>query len=119
MSNTKVSTVDEYIALFEGEPKRRLEAIRKIIREVAPQAEEVISYGMPAYKYSGESVHKGIFFSGFTKHIGLYPLPAHGPEKFNKQLKPHIEGKGTARFYHNKPLPLELIREFALLRLAR
>src|SRR5436189_141727 len=62
-------TVDDYIAASEGHVKKPLKQIREIIRSAAPDAEEVISYQIPAYKQNGMLV----FFAGYKNHIGFYP----------------------------------------------
>lgn len=108
----KATTVDEYISRFPAATQERLQQIRGVIREVAPEAEEIISYAIPAYKMPGKSVREGVFFSAYDKHIGLYPLPKNGSAEFSKKLQPHIFGKGTARFYLDQPLPLDLIKQF-------
>ncbi len=71
-SLTKMKTfnnVDEYIREFEKETQERLNAIRKLVLETAPQAVESISYGMPAYKVNGKPL---VYFGGYKSHIGFY-----------------------------------------------
>lgn len=106
----KAVDIDEYIAGFPPATQERLQQVRATIKAVMPEADEVISYAIPTFKLNGRPV---IYFSGFDKHIGLYPLPKSTSEKFAKELEPHIHGKGTARFYLDQPLPLELIKEYA------
>jgi len=61
--------VDEYIAGFPGDIKNKLEQMRQLIRKAAPQSEELISYGMPAFRMNGNMV----WFGAYTNHIGFYP----------------------------------------------
>ena len=77
----KPTDVDEYISGFPKETQKILQQIRVTIISAAPQAEEIISYGMPAYKLNGMLV----WFAAHTKHIGFYPK-ASGIEAFKKEL---------------------------------
>jgi uncharacterized protein YdhG (YjbR/CyaY superfamily) len=67
--NKKPTSVDEYIATFPLSTQRLLIQLRNLIRENAPNAEEVISYAMPAYRLNGVLV----YFAGYENHIGFYP----------------------------------------------
>jgi uncharacterized protein YdhG (YjbR/CyaY superfamily) len=102
--NTKFKTVDEYIAIFPEPAKALLETMRKTIRQAAPQAEELISYNMPAYKLNGILV----YYAGYRMHIGFYPTGS-GIKAFQKDLAGYEGSKGTVRFPLDKPLPLALI----------
>ena len=98
-------TVVGYIAQVESEEARqRLERMRAIVKEEAPDAEEAISYGIPGYELNGPLVH----IAAFKNHCSLF-----GPgnmEQFAEQLKGYKISKGTVQFPHNKPLPEGLIR---------
>lgn len=83
MQMKKVATVDAYIKTFSGEVMVILEKIRKIIKEAAPEAEEKISYGMPAYKFHGQLV----YFAAREKHIGFYPHGNSAIWEFRKELE--------------------------------
>ena len=100
----KPASTDAYIATFPEDTQRVLQEIRTVIRKAAPEAEEVISYGMPAYKLNGMLV----FFAAHDKHIGFYPTPS-GIEKFKKELSVYKGAKGSVQFPLNEPLPVELI----------
>lgn len=99
------TSTDEYIAAFPEDVRIRLQEIRKIIRQAAPEATEKISYRMPTFFYHGNLVH----FAAFAKHIGFYPTPS-GISEFAADLKPYVNAKGSAQFPLDKPLPLDLIR---------
>lgn len=107
------ATVDAYIAGFKAPIRTRLEQVRAAIRKAAPNAEEGISYRIPAYKLHGTLV----YFAGFPKHIGLYPAPRSAPE-FRDELAVYAGGKGTLQFPHDAPLPLDLIRRIVKFRAA-
>ena len=105
MESTKFKTVDEYFAAAPTEAIDRLKKIRKEIKKVAPLAEEVISYNMPALKY-GKVL---IYYAGYKKHIGFYAIPtAH--KAFENELSAFKSGKGSVQFPNDRPLPLDLIK---------
>lgn len=100
------SDVDIYIDQFDGEVKARLQAIRRVVRAEAPEAVESMSYGMPAYKLHGKPL---VYFAGYAHHIGFYATP-NGHEAFKDEFAKYKQGKGSVRFPHDQPLPIELIR---------
>lgn len=108
------SNVDEYLQQFEDETLEHLHTMRKLIRETAPEAEESISYGMPAYKFNGKPL---VYFAGYKSHIGFYATPT-GHEAFAKELSKYKQGKGSVQFPLNEPLPVKLITEIVKFRLA-
>ena len=103
--------VDEYINGFPSDVQAKLEKIRKTIRTNAPQAEEVISYGIPGYKYHGVL----IYFAGFANHISIYPAPRQHAA-FKNELAPYKGGKGTVQFPNDKPIPFELVKRIVKFR---
>ena len=103
----KVATVDEYLDLFTGEPRTKLEELRRIVRETAPEAEERISYAIPAYKYHGWLV----YFSGYDKHISVSFPPRTIMQAFEKELAPFKSSKSTVQFPLSEPLPRDLIKK--------
>lgn len=109
----KPATVDEYIAVSIPEVKEYLKRLRSSIKQAAPQAEEVISYEMPAYKQNGIVV----YFGGFTKHVSLFP-GAEAIEVFKEELAGYKTSKGTIRFSLDKPLPIGLIKKIVKFRVA-
>ena len=107
MSKMKAySTVDEYIALAEPKVKKALKDIRKAIRTTAPNAEEVISYQIPGYKYHGMLV----FFAAWKDHISLYPAP-WSADSLKKEMSVYKGSKGTIKFPIGEPMPLALIKK--------
>lgn len=111
---TTITSVDQYVQEFEKETQERLIALRKIILETAPEAVESISYGMPAYKVNGKPL---VYFGGYKSHIGFYATPT-GHQAFEKELSKYKQGKGSVQFPLNEPLPIKLIKEIVLFRLA-
>jgi uncharacterized protein YdhG (YjbR/CyaY superfamily) len=104
-------SIDEYIAGFPKDVKGILEKIRMTIREAAPNAEETISYQMPAFKLNGYLV----YFAAFKNHIGFYPMPS-GIEKFKKELSVYEGAKGSVKFPLDKPIPFSLISKIVKFR---
>ena len=102
----KFNSVEEYLAAQTGHKKRILEELRGIIRTSAPDAEEVISYNMPAYKQEGMLV----YFMAHTNHIGFYPGSSVVNEVFKDELKGYKTSKGTIQLPINKALPKRLIQ---------
>jgi uncharacterized protein YdhG (YjbR/CyaY superfamily) len=110
-STSKPTTVDEYIAGFEPEVQEMLSNIRVIVREAAPHAKEVISYGMPALKQHGIL----IYFAAFKAHIGFYP-PIKGDAELETETARYAGDKGNLRFPFSAPFPYELIGRLTALR---
>lgn len=96
------TNVDEYIAHFPPATQERLSQLRALIQTTAPDADESISYAIPAYKLHGKVL---IYFAGYEHHVGLYPAP-----DVIAELAPYHSGKGTYRFPLDQPLPLNHIR---------
>jgi uncharacterized protein YdhG (YjbR/CyaY superfamily) len=99
------NTVDEYISMFPKDVQEKLLQMGKAIKEAAPEAEEKISYRMPAYFKNGPLV----YFAAFKNHIGFYPT-ASGTETFKEEFKPYKSGKGSVQFPMDEPLPIELVK---------
>ena len=105
------TTIDEYIASFPKDVQEILEKIRKTIHEAVPEADEAISYQMPAFKFHGNLV----YFAAFKKHIGFYPIPS-GIEKFKAELSIYKQGKGSVQFPLDKPIPYDLVSQIVKFR---
>jgi uncharacterized protein YdhG (YjbR/CyaY superfamily) len=88
-----------------------LQDIRATIRAEASDAEEIISYRMPAFRLHGILV----YFAAFQKHIGLYP-PVSGDKAIEKAIAPYVGEKGNLRFPLDQPIPSGLIRRIVRLR---
>lgn len=96
--------VDEYVAAQPQAAQAALNKLRSTIRSAAPEAEEVISYQMPAYKHYGMLV----YFAVWPGHIGFYPTPS-GIEAFKKELAAYEMSKGTIKLPLDKAIPYSLI----------
>ncbi len=115
MESNKVgfSSIDDYIATFPEEIQKKLEELRATIKAAAPNAEEIISYGMPCFALKGNLV----YFSVAKNHIGFYPTPS-GIQAFKDELSIYEGAKGSVQFPKNKPLPLKLISKIVKFRVA-
>jgi len=111
MTTIAINDIDNYISGFPKDTQKFLSQLRDAIKEAAPDAEEVISYKMPAYKLHGMLV----YFAGYANHIGFYPTPS-GIDKFSKELAGFKGAKGSVQFPLNKPLPLPLITKIVAFR---
>ncbi len=103
--------IDEYIAAFSPDVQTILERIRLTIHNVAPDAQEAISYGMPAFKQGAVLV----YFAAFQNHIGFYP-PVSGDARIEKAILPYAGPKGNLQFPLNQPIPYGLIEQIVKLR---
>ncbi|MCC6804414.1 MAG: DUF1801 domain-containing protein [Anaerolineae bacterium] len=98
--------IDAYIAAQPDDVQAILREMRRVIREAAPQAEEVMTYGVPGFRQKKNLVQYG----AFTQHIGFYPTPAV-IEAFAEQLSPYKTSKGAIQFPLSQPIPYDLVRE--------
>lgn len=97
-------TIDGYIQTRPPAVRTILQRIRRIVRTAAPDATEVISYRMPAFKLNGII----IYFAAFKSHIGIFP-PIKGDPKLVKAAAPYAGPKGNLRFLLDEPIPYGLI----------
>ncbi len=113
MATTKFKSVDEYIASQPEAVRGILERVRSAIRKAVPEAEEVISYNIPAYRTpAGRVLH----FAGWKQHYSLYPATGRFVAAFKDELAPYEVSKGTIRFPLSAPVPVALIGRIAKLR---
>lgn len=103
--------VDEYIASFPEDIRGKLDDLRSLIKEIAPQAVEKISYRIPTFYLNGNLVH----FAAYQNHIGFYPTSS-GIERFERELSNYKHSKGAVQFPLDEPLPAELIQKIVRFR---
>ena len=103
--------INAYISSFPEATQKILEQLRITIKTAAPQAVEVISYGMPAFKLNSVLV----YFAAYSKHIGFYPTSS-GIAAFKKELSIYKGAKGSVQFPINQPLPFDLITKMVQFR---
>lgn len=108
-----LTSVDEYILKFDPDVQEILKNFRKVIKEIAPDAEEKISYQMPTFYLHGNLVH----FAAFKNHIGFYPAPS-AVEAFKNELSDYKVSKGAIQFPLGKTIPYDLVRKIVEFRVA-
>lgn len=111
MESRNVDNIDQYIKGFPKEVRQKLQRLREIIHEEAPQATETISYAMPTFKLNGNLVH----FAAYKNHIGFYPAPS-GIAAFTSELEAYKTSKGAIQFPIDGPLPELVIRKIVRFR---
>ncbi|MHB1277747.1 MAG: iron chaperone [Bacteroidia bacterium] len=104
--------IETYISTFPKEVQQILRSIRSTIHKTAPEAEESMAYGMPAYKMNGKPL---VYFAAYPHHIGFYATPT-GHEKFATELSQYKQGKGSVQFPLDKPIPYDLIERIVAFR---
>jgi uncharacterized protein YdhG (YjbR/CyaY superfamily) len=106
-------TIDAYLAKVAADQREALEKLRRAIKAAAPDAEECISYRMPAFRLNGKML---VCFGATTKHCAFYPgavVQAH-----TEDLRDYDVSKGTVRFQPDRPLPISLVKKLVKARIA-
>lgn len=110
MLKSNFQSIDEYISTFPDEIQEKLQKIHSIIKSTAPEAEEGISYQMPAFKLNKRIL---VYFAAFKNHIGFFPT-ASGVKAFEKELVGYKFSKGTIQLPFDQEIPESLIRKIVL-----
>ena len=109
-------SVDEYLARVPEPAHSTLKRLRAVIRSVVPpETTEVVSYGIPTFKYKRGLVA----FAAFTNHCSFFPLGASALDLFSEELKEFRVSKGTLHFPLDKPLPAALVKKIVKARIAQ
>lgn len=106
-------TVDEYLGRLPGDIRMTLEKVRQAIKSAAPEAEEVISYQIPTYKYLGSLVH----FAAQKNHCSMTVVSPTITEAFQTELQPYKISGRTIHFSPENPLPAPLIEKIVKVRI--
>lgn len=103
MDNPKNISIDEYFSSFPKDIQAVLGKLRRVIKESAPETQEIVNYGIATLKLNGNLVH----FAAFKKHIGFYSTPS-AIEEFEEQLLPykHLKVLSNSRWINRYPLGL-------------
>lgn len=112
MDKKSIVTFEEYVLTAPEESRVKLVDLRMRLKKLIPNGEEVISYGMPAFKWKGIVV----WFAGYKKHIGFYPK-SKAIEVLSDKLINFKTSKGAIQFPINRELPWDLIEEIVQIRL--
>ncbi|MBD1425687.1 iron chaperone [Sphingobacterium arenae] len=105
------STVDKYINSFPEDIRETLLLLRQTIKKAIPDAEEKLSYGLPAYHFNGVL----LYFGAYKNHIGIYPTPS-AIEYFKGKLSEYKIAKGSIQIPNNVKFPYKLIEQIAKFR---
>ena len=106
----RFETVEEYIGSFPKEVQDILTTVRQTVRQAVPEAEEVISYQIPAFKYNGWV----LYYSAYKNHYSLScPPPFTVFDVFKEELKPYELSRSAMKFPFAKPIPVQLIGDIA------
>ena len=111
----KPKTIDQYLANVRPSNRKTLHKLRQTIQTAVPNAEECISYGIPAFRLNGRSL---VFFGAWRSHCAFYPGSAATLKNFRNELKNFQTSKGTIRFSPDKPLPVALVKKLVKTRIA-
>ena len=109
--NPKPNSIQEYFSWFTPEIQAKLQQMREILRQAVPEAEEVISYHMPAFKTSEVLV----YYAATKSHLGFYPTSS-GVTNFKEELAGYVTSKGAIQFPYGQDLPEQLIVAIAQFR---
>jgi len=109
-------TVEQYLAAVPEPARSTLKKVRATIRSAVPrETTELISYGIPMFKYKGLLIG----YAAFTNHCSLFPMGSSLLKKFASDLEGYSLSKGTIRFPVDKALPAALLKKFAKARVAQ
>lgn len=111
---SKSKTPDQYLAALSAEKRAALEKLRRAIRAAAPEAEECISYGLPAFRLKGKLL---VAYGAASRHCSFYPGAVL--RSLTDEIKDYDTSKGTIRFPPEKPLSATLVRKLVKLRVAK
>ena len=111
-TKVRAKTFDAFLAALSPDKRAALNKVRKTIRAAVPNAEECISYGIPAFRLNGKFL---VGLGAGADHCSFYPGSAL--DSFQDDLKGYEKGKGTVRFPPEKPLPATLVRKIVKARL--
>jgi uncharacterized protein YdhG (YjbR/CyaY superfamily) len=109
--NPKPNSIQEYFSWFTPEIQAKLQQMREILRGALPEAQEVISYHMPAFKTSEVLV----YYAATKSHLGFYPTSS-GVINFKEELAGYVTSKGAIQFPYREDLPEQLIVAIAQFR---
>ena len=111
-----IAAVEAYLARVPEPARTTLEKVRATIRAVVPEGTvEVLSYGMPAFRYNGRAL---VAYAAFKDHCSFFPMQASLIDEMKDELKSYRTSKGTLQFPQDKPLPAALLKKMVKARIA-
>lgn len=119
MPTSPVKKIDvrrrEYFASLPALARKRLKEIRDVVRTIAPDADEVFSYGIPGFTLNDKPL---VWYAAFKSHTSLYPMTAAVRRAHAAALKGYKMSTGTVQFPLDTPLPIGLVKRLVRARLA-
>jgi uncharacterized protein YdhG (YjbR/CyaY superfamily) len=109
------TSVEDYLAALPDERRSAVQELRRTIRAAAPEATELISYQMPAFRSHGQFL---VSYAAFKNHYSLFPASEAVVTGLGEELTPHLSGKGTIRFRADDPIPSALVTKIVTIRFA-
>ncbi len=106
-------TIDEYIVSFPPDIQEKLQRIRAVIRNAAPDAEEAIRYGIPTFRLNGSNL---VHFAAFKDHLSFFPTSS-GVAKFQRELSSYKLSRGTIQLPLSEPVPYDLVERITRFRI--
>ncbi len=108
-----MSAIDDYLKNTTPNQKAVLVRLSEIIKEIVPEVEEVISYGIPAFRYKKQYL---IFFGAFRDHMSMFPASDEMVAEIGEELGKFRTSKGTFRFTEDNLIPEPIIRQAIIFR---
>lgn len=108
--------IDATLAALPADQRATLQSLRETIAAAAPEAEETISYGMPAFRYHRRSL---VCYAAFKAHCSFFPMSAGLIEAHRDELAGFVTAKGTLRFTPDRPIPRDLVARIVRERMAQ
>lgn len=108
-----MNQIETYIQQFPDNVQEILRNIRQLVKDNAPDADELFAYGMPGYKTNKKPL---VYFAAFKNHIGFYATPT-GHTEFQDELSKYKQGKGSVQFPLDQPIPYTLIERIVKFRM--
>jgi uncharacterized protein YdhG (YjbR/CyaY superfamily) len=112
---TKLNTIDEYLAGLSQENRTALQKVRRAVHAAAPEAEECISYGMPAFRLNGKLIAG---FKATANHCSFHPMSRDTVATLKADLAGYETSRGTIRFSARAGLPATLVRKLVKARIS-
>lgn len=109
-----VTTIDDYLGGLDAPKRETLEELRRTIRAILPDAEECISYGMPAFRLEGKVIAG---FAAFSNHLAYLPHSGSVLKDLSAELAGYKSTPGSLHFPIDKPLPKSLVRKLIAVKL--
>lgn len=107
------ATVDEYLAGLPPDRRIIMQQLRDAALAAAPDATEVITYGMPGLKTHGRFL---VSYDAFKAHYSLFPASDAVIDELREEIAPYLSGRGTIRFPADRPLPVDLVTRIVAIR---